>query len=265
MRKVLAGVALVVSLALFLRIGARRHAAPHVVTPGLEQLHGGLVDCYAVRTSGGVILFDAGVDPTTAPAEGVRDLFLTHGHLDHVAAAPILRGARVWAGRDDVAAMAGQGGRGRLVATLLRAVIGVPRVVPSDVIEARRTIPVAGGEVLAIPAPGHTAGSVVYFFRGVLFAGDALTYQEERLVIPFAEDAAAARRSVATLPSLLPPGEPAIVCTGHGGCTPPGSGRRLLDEAARRWGRDRVATPDAPDTPDTPDAEYRMPPPARSR
>jgi glyoxylase-like metal-dependent hydrolase (beta-lactamase superfamily II) len=74
---------------------------------------------------------------------------------------------------------------------------------------------------------------MAYLFRGVLFVGDALDFKHGHLDIPaetFADDPAAGRRSLAQLASALGDTDVRVVCTGHGGCTPPGAARALLAE-----------------------------------
>jgi hydroxyacylglutathione hydrolase len=219
-------------------------------TVGVYQIHGVLADFHAARTEDGVVLFDAGADPTGkvldklltaagAQRTDVRHLFVTHGHFDHIAAATLLPGARIWAAPNDAALMRGEGGRGLFVSRLLSMLIGIPRVVPTDAVDSRREIPTSrsGDTVLAISAPGHTVGSVMYLYRRVLFAGDALVYQSGRLALVserFADDAAQARLSIARLPSILGTADLQTICTGHGGCTPPGTARALLDELVLR-------------------------------
>ena len=53
--------------------------------------------------------------------------------------------------------------------------LSVPPVEASHRLEGKADIDVGNGEwVIAVPLPGHTPGSYVYLFDGVLFAGDAL-------------------------------------------------------------------------------------------
>ena len=115
--------------------------------------------------SGKVALIDAGNDKEGAAIKaalarrglGVGDvmgIFLTHGHGDHTAACKLFPGAQVYA-------MAGE-----------ESVVGDA---------AKVTHPLTDGEVIqfgdlrveAFATPGHTAGSVVYLARGVLFFGDS--------------------------------------------------------------------------------------------
>ena len=118
-------------------------------------------------------------------------------------------------------------------------VIGIGTIGPTEVIDAQRPIALVGTDrpAIAIPVPGHTRGSVAYLFDGVLFVGDALEYKQGRLELPagpFVEDEAASLRSIAQLPASIGTAELRIICTGHGGCTPPGTGPALLAELVGR-------------------------------
>src|SRR5579872_1372136 len=73
--------------------------APVAVKPGLfEEKNAGFIGLFAARTAPGahVVIFDTGIDPQGRPIDAVlsalgatrddvTDVFLTHGHIDHVA------------------------------------------------------------------------------------------------------------------------------------------------------------------------------------
>jgi glyoxylase-like metal-dependent hydrolase (beta-lactamase superfamily II) len=93
----------------------------------------------------------------------------------------------------------------------------------------------APGKVLAIPIPGHTEGSIAYCWGGMIFAGDAVSYQHGKLVPApalFTADPARNARSVAALAGHLRIFPLDRICTGHGGCSPAGSAQPLLDAFA---------------------------------
>ncbi len=196
-------------------------------------------------TNTGAILFDAGLDsrgPTLdallaaagSKREDVTAVFITHGHADHIAGALLLPQAKVYASALEAGAMLGDSENKRPLPKILRKIFGVKPVKITDTLEGRVEIPVAGERerVLAIPLPGHTTGSYVFVFRGVLFAGDAFNYENGVLTYPLelvTEDMAAARHSIAQLSTLLQGVDVKVICTGHGGCTPPDKTRDLLD------------------------------------
>lgn len=105
----------------------------------------------------------------------VKGILLTHAHHDHIGAvkelceifsvecylhkadARLLRMAPVYAAR------------------FTGAMIAVPDKV--HLYEDLPVIPFANCPILAIPTPGHTPGSICYFFGDVLFTGDTLLFE----------------------------------------------------------------------------------------
>ncbi|MGZ3429377.1 MAG: MBL fold metallo-hydrolase, partial [Polyangia bacterium] len=97
----------------FLRLGRHKFDTPEPVRASVLRVHGQVSDFFGAKTSDGrVLLFDAGADPEgrgldallatlKATREDVSDIFLTHGHGDHVAAAPLCPRARVHGGIGD--------------------------------------------------------------------------------------------------------------------------------------------------------------------
>lgn len=82
---------------------------------------------------------------------------------------------------------------------------------------------VLGADTLrAYMVPGHTAGSVVYLFRGVLFLGDAVTYTRRGGFAParrgFSDDARAGAANLVHLWGKLPAGTVRYACTAHARC-----------------------------------------------
>jgi len=216
-----------------------------LVEPGLAAEKGAGAWLYAVRTGRGYVLVDAGMDPKGKPIDAalkalgasrdqVTDLFLTHGHIDHTAGAAAVPRARVHAGAGDVG-MAGAPDELGLESLLAPLLPREPLRV-DDAIDAERRLDLGGGdEVLALPVPGHSRGSMAYLLHGVLYLGDAVSYEAGRLVaIPrlFSVDPPRSARSVAALAVRLARVPVSRICTGHGGCTPPGSASELLQAFA---------------------------------
>ena len=225
---------------------AKRHeaGAPQPVTPRVATIRNFLSNIYAARVGPRVLLFDAGMDPDGhgldllldalgADLAAVSHIFLTHGDFDHVAAAKRCPGAKVHIGAGDADVLAHRAAARAVVPRLFGKLLSVPPVEPTHRLLGTQTITVNGGEsVLAIPLPGHTPGSYVYVFDGVLFAGDALFVEEGRLTLAKTDDPELERitcAGVAQLVQLFREGRVHQVCTGHRGCTPPLDTAHMLE------------------------------------
>ena len=224
----------------------RRASSPPEIIGRVQRERNLFTDLYGARAGGGVILFDAGVDPAGGALDrllaslgagrgDVRDVFLTHGHFDHVAASPLCAQARIRVGAPDVAFLAQRAPTvGTFAVKSLRALFPPPPVFATDPLVGRVEVPLGGGDkVLAIPTPGHTPGSYVFVFDKTLFAGDTLVIDGDKLgfaMAAFSIDPDANRRSVAALGEALAGLDVQTVCTGHMGCTPPGRGATMLAE-----------------------------------
>ena len=233
-------------------VGARigRHATSAPESLGRVQRERNLfTDIYGARAGGGVILFDAGVDPEGdaldrllgalgATRADVREVFLTHGHFDHVAASPLCTHAKIRVGAPDVEFLAQRAPMIAPVAgKLLRALFPVPPVFATDALVGRVDIPLGEDHVLAIPTPGHTPGSYVFVFDKMLFVGDTMIIDGDKLgfaMSAFSIDRDGNRRSIAALADALSGIDVQTVCTGHMGCTPPGHGAAMLSALLTR-------------------------------
>jgi glyoxylase-like metal-dependent hydrolase (beta-lactamase superfamily II) len=157
----------------------------------------------------------------------VRQIWLTHGDIDHAGSAAALKaraGAEIVAHREDIALVEGRAGRAlgpvRGAAGLERlfnwAIARVLRYTPAQVDQ-----PVKDGDELGawrvVHTPGHTPGSVCFHDaqRGILIAGDALRHRRGNLLPPprlLAPALAASRASVSRIAAL----DFEICCFGHG-------------------------------------------------
>ena len=217
------------------------------------------VGLYAARVAPGphVIVFDAGLDPLGRPIDAllsalgasrddVTDVFLTHGHPDHIAGVAVLPKARVHLGAADVPLAAGQTQPDALMPMVFGKLIGNPPVTANAPLTGAATFPVGGADaskvVKAFPVPGHTPGSFVYLYDGVLVVGDIMQLKQGRLdttmrlADPHPEQNKA---SIISLKQQLANETVDIVCTAHGkdtGCTPKGLGKTLLDDLIQRLG-----------------------------
>lgn len=233
------------------RMRRRRGLAsvPEVVGGGVLRVRNAFTDVYAARAGGRVLLFDAGFDPRGravdrllaalgAGRDAVSDVFLSHGHFDHVAATPLFPGARVHVGAGDVAMLAQRSPTRPWGVRVFDRALPVPPVEATHALAGRVRVSLADGTpVTALPFPGHTPGSYLMLFRGVLFTGDSLRLSGGRLHLalpPFSVDMRANRRSAAGLLELLAGEQVDVICTGHQGCTSAGQAQALLADLVRR-------------------------------
>lgn len=225
---------------------AKRHEAgtPELVTPRVLSIRNFLSDIYAARIGRRVIVFDAGMDPEGRALEllvdalgadlaSVSDIFLTHGHFDHVAAAGRCPNARIHVGAADADVLAHRAPTRAIVPRVFGELLSVPAVEASDRIVGKRSIDVGNGEVvLAVPLPGHTPGSYAYLFDGILFTGDALYVSNGQVALSEPDDSAASNATcngAAELTALFREKRVSQVCTGHRGCTRPLDSTQALE------------------------------------
>jgi glyoxylase-like metal-dependent hydrolase (beta-lactamase superfamily II) len=195
---------------------------------------------YAARTGAGVVVVDLGwarAGPALDRALGalgarrgdVAAVLLTHSHRDHVGGWRMVRGAPVYLGAAEAPLLFGErphGGWAARVADFLVA----PRLPRRGELRAvpvlRDTTLVFGADtVRGFATPGHTAGSMSWLVRGVLFVGDAASahvrgggLREARGA--YADDVGESRRSLARVQRLVAPYPVRLVCTAHARCAP---------------------------------------------
>ena len=192
---------------------------------------------YLARTADGVLAIDLGWSANQEPlaralrtlGAGVADVrwvFLTHSHRDHVGAWPMLRHARVYiAAAEESLLVATRSHDGWIPRTMERI---NPTELPSGgeltvrTFSKDTTIVIGVDTLRAYLVPGHTPGSVVYLFRGVLFLGDAVTSTVSGGFAParrgFSSDPHGAAKSLAALWPRLPPEAVRYACTAHARC-----------------------------------------------
>ena len=194
---------------------------------------------YLARTTDGVLAVDLGwwgqrralaraLDTLGASVADVKWVFLTHSHRDHVAAWPVMRHARIHIAGAELPLLVAASTHGGWITRLM------DRIKPTRLPRAgeltlhtfnQDTMILVGADTLrAYLVPGHTPGSVVYLFRGVLFLGDAVTYSPAGGFAParpgFSADPDAAAMHLARLWPRLPPGAIRYACTAHARCAP---------------------------------------------
>jgi glyoxylase-like metal-dependent hydrolase (beta-lactamase superfamily II) len=166
---------------------------PVTLTPGIHCL-GGLTPAaaYAVETSEGLVLIDAGVEDDARSVKEqlaelgldwkrIRAVLLTHAHWDHSAGAEHLRkatGARVYAGRDDVDILRAGGPPEALFSTFTNMYRTVHSTQVDVALKDGSAFKLGEVGFRALATPGHSTGSICYVMdrQGlrVLFAGDVL-------------------------------------------------------------------------------------------
>jgi glyoxylase-like metal-dependent hydrolase (beta-lactamase superfamily II) len=140
-----------------------------------------LVDCGNDKDAKSVL---AALADRKLTAASVVAIFLTHGHPDHTAGCHAFPSADVYAMRDEV------------------ALVGAAAEVKHPLNDGDVT-QLGDLRVEAFATPGHTAGSAVYFARGVLFFGDSAGGAKDGTMMPavrlFSKDP---DRNVASLKAL---------------------------------------------------------------
>jgi len=250
-------VAVTAGAAIGLRAGRGKFGAVTELKPDFVAVtNAGFNTLFAARVAPGshVVVFDTSLDPQARPVDAllgalhasrddITDVFLTHGHYDHVAGAGVLTKAKLHLGAADVALAAGQVSPDALLPTLLGKLLATPPVTVNAPMTGAATFDVGATDptkkVKAFPVPGHTPGSFVFLYDGVLIAGDTMMFREGRLVPPprvFDPHPVESKASVLSLKQQLANETIDVVCTAHGGCTPKGLGRTLLDDLISRLG-----------------------------
>jgi glyoxylase-like metal-dependent hydrolase (beta-lactamase superfamily II) len=225
------------------RVLRHQSTPPEAIGPRVQRERKLFTEIYGARAGGGIIIFDAGVDPAgaaldrllgafSATRSDVAHVFLSHGHFDHVAASPLCAHAKIHVGAADVDFLAQRAPvYGTFGVKLLNAIFPVPPVTATEGLAGKSEILVGNDKIVAIPVPGHTQGSYLYAFDRILFAGDSINIDGDKLdfaMAPFTLDKEGNRRSIAGLDKALEGIDVQIVCTGHQGCTPPGRAPAML-------------------------------------
>lgn len=162
---------------------------------------------------------------------------LTHGHFDHSGSAAQLRaltGARVLAHAAEVEGgtlVPGLNGAGGRLLHLIGGLMHVHQVQVDQPLQDGDIIPVLGG-LKVLHMPGHTPGSICLFSekRGVLFAGDVIINNGDRLSRPLPRSRRGRRLAEQSLERLSPLGIQ-LCCFGHGRPMGDGVGARVAQFA----------------------------------
>lgn len=141
---------------------------------------------HIVETETGLIMFDCGYQESLYlvlehmrclgldPAR-ITDLFITHGHIDHCAAAEAIRrltGCRIFLGEADAPAVQGTADTDLTYA----GEFGMSFIyfTPDILLRDGDEVTIGGTTIRAIATPGHTAGTMSYRFN--LHSGDRTLY-----------------------------------------------------------------------------------------
>jgi glyoxylase-like metal-dependent hydrolase (beta-lactamase superfamily II) len=211
-------------------------------------VHTQVSDIYGARVGDNVILFDSGADPKGRALDAllarlgrarddVSDLFITHGHGDHIGGATLFVKAHVHGGVGDADMISGRGPVEPRFARVMGLLLPVPRARLTDAFLDRGDVHVGSDVVTAIPLAGHTPGSMLYLYDGVLFVGDTMNFSGGKLDYApgiFNVDGAQLKKGIATLGTTIDLAQVKTVCTGHGGCTPEADTQRLVADFIKR-------------------------------
>jgi glyoxylase-like metal-dependent hydrolase (beta-lactamase superfamily II) len=192
---------------------------------------------YVARTDTGVIAIDLGwsgydeamprvLRSVNATPSDVRFVFLSHAHRDHIAAWPLVKRATFVIGAGELPAFTGSAGYTGWAAKMGDELNTYPRPQPGELsvvaVTGDTAIALGRDTVFVFPIPGHTAGSVAFLFRGILFGGDAINWRPgsgfQGARPEFSDSIAQNRESLRALWDRLADERVRIVCTAHGKC-----------------------------------------------
>ncbi len=192
---------------------------------------------YLARTDSGVIAIDLGWTGAAAALErgtrrlsakpsDVRFAFITHAHRDHIGGWPNVRAARFVLGLPELPYFVGTAPYQGLVPSGAEWVSVTERPQSADISVtgiSQDTSFVLGSDTLwAFLVPGHTPGSTVYLFRGILFGGDAVNYRPftgfQGARPEMSDNPVQSRASIAALWQRVDTTRVKFICSAHGKC-----------------------------------------------
>lgn len=198
---------------------------------GAVAIKDGYVSAYLIEIDEGhVALVDTGSDPEGKAIlaelsrrklgpEAVSTILLTHGHSDHTAACALFPNAAVYADGDELPLLTGRvGSRGPLTRWFGASASTCTDIHP---VKDGDEVPLGNRTARVFAVPGHTSGSTVWLFEGVLYMGDAADAAKNGTVLGskwmFTDDPAQARRSLVNLLEQVEPLEIRMLAFAHSG------------------------------------------------
>jgi glyoxylase-like metal-dependent hydrolase (beta-lactamase superfamily II) len=246
----LALVLLPVGLVVTMRMRRGAFESPELLKPNVVRLRNLFTEVYCARVGDKVVLFDAGIDTVGSALDklidlcggksrdDVSDVFLSHGHFDHVQMSALCPKATVHVGIRDTDMLAQKTRTEPRAARWFSYVLPPPAIAANAAFIDRTEQTLADGKkLIALPLPGHTPGSFLLIYDGILFAGDSMQINDGKLdfcMNSFSVDPKENHRNIAKLKEQLGGIVIDRVCTGHQGCTAAGQGAALLDDLIAR-------------------------------
>jgi len=182
-----------------------------------------IVTVYFIKTNGGYILFDAGVNPIKLEeaikeigidANEVKFIFLTHSDGDHVAALPLFVNASIYMSEDELPLINGTVKRNAFGGNIMPSGIDIDKI---TLLQNHQKLSFNETTIECIKTPGHTIGSMSYLVDGkYLITGDAVKIKNGNMSIhPFTMDAKLAKETIEQLKEIIKSG--LIVLPSHYG------------------------------------------------
>ncbi len=184
------------------------HSSAYLVPTNVEQTEYFLIDAGMDKKAKQI---RAELALRNLGADAVKAVCLTHGHTDHANGVAAFPGADIYIGQPDDNFMHGKvngdGPLEQVLGPIERALGKRKSLAIADKLhilnEDEQTIVIGNKTIQAFAVPGHTRGNRVFVVDGILFAGDALTFNAKGEVnkppFPVSHDVEMASRSLKRL------------------------------------------------------------------